>query len=461
MKIINLSLSTGHFPSNWKEALIIPLLKKCGLELVNKSYRPVSNLQFVSKITEKAALSSFKLHLNENKLLPGYQFAYRDDFSTEMALTKVQDDLLLAIDNKKVSFFEALDLSASFDTVDHNILKNVLERQFGVAGLAHRWFCSYLESRSQRVKIDNTLSGIMELKYGVPQGSYAGPVLYTMYASTLRKVFEKLEISVMGYADDHALYSPSCFDKETISSTIANIEFCLREVKEWTSRNRLMMNEEKTEFVAFERHNMLDTSAVESISVGDGPVEVSLAVKYLGVWLDNILDMKRFISDRYRIASLNLYNIRKIKKYLCRKSLVRLINALVLSHLDYSNALLFGLPDSTIRPMQNIHNSAARLILSLSKFEHIIPALQQLHWLPIRYRIQFRIMTIVYKVVHNTAPEYICTLIDLAQSKYSLCSVNGINLKIRRSYLKTCGDRAFSVCAPKHLGTLFRQKLGL
>ena len=351
--------------------MIIPLLKKYGLELVNKSYRPVSNLQFVSKITEKAALSGFKLHLNENKLLPGYQSAYREDFSTEMALTKVHNDLLLAMDNQKVSFFVALDLSAAFDTVDHNILKKVLERQFGVTGLAHRWFCSYLESRSQRVKIDNTFSDIMELKYGVPQGSCAGPVLYTMYASTLGKVFEKFDISVMGYADDHALYS-SCLDKETVSSTIANIEVCLKEVKEWMGRNRLMMNEEKTEFVAFGRRNILDNLAVESISVGDGPVEVSSAVKYLGVWLDNILDMKKFISDRCRIASLKLYSIRKIKKYLCRESLTRLVNALVLSHLDYSNALLFGLPESTIRPMQNIQNSAARLILGLSKFEHII-----------------------------------------------------------------------------------------
>ena len=167
-----------------------------------------------------------------------------------------------------------------------------------------------------------------------------------------------------------------------------------------------------------------------------------ILAEIVGVWLDNTLDMKRFISDRCRIVSLKLYNIRKIKKYLCRESLVRLINAQVLLRLDYSNALLFGLPDWTIRPMQNIQNSAARLILGLSKFEHITPALQQLHWLPIRYRIQFKIMAIVFKAVHKTAPEYICTLIDLT-------IVNGINLKIRRSHPKTCGDRAFSVCAPK------------
>ena len=136
LKIVNLSFFTGHFPSNWKETLIIPLLKKYGLELVNKSYRPVSSLQFVSNIAEKAALLGSKLHLNENKLLPGYQSAYREDFSTEIALTKVHNDLLLAMDNQKVSFFVAMDLSAAFDTVDHNILKNVLEKQFGVTGLA-------------------------------------------------------------------------------------------------------------------------------------------------------------------------------------------------------------------------------------------------------------------------------------------------------------------------------------
>ena len=237
------------------------------------------------------------------------------------------------MDNQKVSFFVALNLSAAFDTVDHNILKTVLEKQFGVTGLAHRWFCAYLESRSQRVKIDNTFSDIMELKYGVPQGSCAGPVLYTMYASTLGEAFEKFDISVMGYADDHALYS-SCLAKETVSSTIDNIEVCLKEVKEWMGRNRLMMNEEKTEFVAFGRRNTLDNLAVESISVGGELGEVSSAVKYLGVWLDNTLDMKKFISDRCRIASLKLYNIRKIKKYLCGESLTRVVNALVLSHLD-------------------------------------------------------------------------------------------------------------------------------
>ena len=96
---------------------------------------------------------------------------------------------------------------------------------------------------------------------------------------------------------------------------------------------------------------------------------------------------------------------------------MRRINALVLSHLDYDNALLFGFPDWTIRPMQNIQNSAARVIHGLSKFELITPALKQLYWLSTSYRIQFKAMNVVYKAIHNAAPEYICALIELKQSK--------------------------------------------
>ena len=84
--------------------MIIPFAEKDGLALASKSYRQGSNLQFVSKITEKVALSSFKLHLNENNLLPGYQAAYREDFTAEMVFTKVHNDLLLAMENQKLSF---------------------------------------------------------------------------------------------------------------------------------------------------------------------------------------------------------------------------------------------------------------------------------------------------------------------------------------------------------------------
>ena len=191
----------------------------------------------------------------------------------------------------------------------------------------------------------------------------------------------------MGYAVDHALYSISSTDKESVSLTLANVQLCLEKVCVWMVENRLKMNQEKTEFIAFGSSHTIEQLQVKSIRVGNDPVEISSHVEYLGVWLDSTLNMKKHISGKCRIASLKLYYIKKIRKYLTHDSLVRPVNALVLSHLDYCSALLIGLPDSTIRPLQNVQNSAVRVILGLSKFEHISSGLKKLHWLPIKYRI--------------------------------------------------------------------------
>ena len=199
-----------------------------------------------------------------------------------------------------------------------------------------RWFSSYLESRSQRGIIEDTISDSMELKYGLPQGSCAGPLLYTMYVSTLREVF-KFDLSVMGYVYDHAVYSSLSVDNGKVLPRIINIEACLEDLKMWMVRNRLMMNEDKAGCVDFGSSHSLANQSVESIHVENEAVEYSSAVKYLGSWLDSTLNMKRFISDRCRIASFKVYNIRKIKKYLCRQSLEILFNALLILHLDYCN----------------------------------------------------------------------------------------------------------------------------
>ena len=138
-------------------------------------------------------------------------------------------------------------------------------------------------------------------------------------------------------------------------------------------------------------------------------------VKYLGVWLYSTLNMKKHISEKCRIASLKLYNVKRIRKYLSHDSLVRLVNALVLSHLDFCNALLICLPDSTIRPLQNVQNSAARVTLGLPKFEHISPGLKKLHWLLIKYRIEFKFLTMVFKTMIKIEVLW-------GQSLLSLCS---------------------------------------
>ena len=178
-------------------------------------------------------------------------------------------------------------------------------------------------------------------------------------------------------------------------------------------------------------------------------VTVSNSVKYLGVKFDATLSMTKHIAEKCQIASYKLYNIRQIRKHLSPESLKTLVNALVISHLDYGNSVLFGLPYSSIAPMQKVQNTAARVVLGLRKFDHITPAFIKLHWLPVTFRIQFKILVIVFKAIKGNAPQYIMDLLSIRTSSYSLRSANGMNLLIPMSRYKSFGDRAFSVAAPK------------
>ena len=128
-KLINESLKKGAFADKWKTFTIKPLLKNISLELICKNYRPVSNLSFLSKILEKCVLPQFNTHCTENNLLPGYQLAYREHFPCETALVKLMDDMLWDMEGQELTALVAIDLSAAFNTVDHDVLLHVLNNR--------------------------------------------------------------------------------------------------------------------------------------------------------------------------------------------------------------------------------------------------------------------------------------------------------------------------------------------
>ena len=169
-RIINCSLTSGEFPDCWKEALVSPLLKKSGVLSEFTNLRPVSNLQYVSKLTELAVFDQTHAHVTPHGLYPPFQSAYRKCHSTETALLKVQNDILMNFDSQRVTLLVLLDLSAAFDTVDHGMLLNRFSTSFGVMGSALQWFTSYLLNRSQRVSFDQNLSEKFNLQCGVSQG---------------------------------------------------------------------------------------------------------------------------------------------------------------------------------------------------------------------------------------------------------------------------------------------------
>ena len=147
MKIINISLQHGIFARTWKVAVIKPLLKKIGLDLIPQNYHPVSNLPFLNKVLEHCVLTQFDHHCSKHSLMPKYQLACRKNTSCETALIKIINDCLWNMENQRITAIVAMDLSATFDTVDHQILISVLNRRFNIEGVALEWFSNYLSPR--------------------------------------------------------------------------------------------------------------------------------------------------------------------------------------------------------------------------------------------------------------------------------------------------------------------------
>ena len=203
------------------------------------------------------------------------------------------------------------------------------------------------------------------------------------------------------------------------------------------------------------RHKLSNTN-VETLKLGDISIPLAPSVKNLGVSIDNTLSMQSFVSSTTQSCYFHLHRISTIRRFLTTEATTRLVVCLILSRIDYCNSLLFGLPFSTIQPLQRIQNSAARLILKKRKSDHISPLLSSLHWLPVSQRIQFKFLVLLFKVVHNLAPSYLSDLVNQYIPSRSLrSSLDPSLLTVPRPLrLKSIESRTFSVAGPSSWNNL-------
>ena len=385
-------------------------------------------------------------YLVENQLYPKLQAAYHQFHSTETALLRVHNDILRALDGKKEVILVQLDLSAAFDTIDHDILIRRLQLQYGFTSTVIQWFESYLRGRSQRVVIGSSVSTSQPVTSGVPQGSVLGPLLFILYLAPLEDVITSHGLDFMMYADDSDLYI--AVNPCGRQSAISNLEHCISDVLTFFSDNKLVCNPTKTEVIhLYSRFSNL--TPIPGINISHHLVPTSETVCSLGATIDKHLTMSKHINKICGSASLAIRNIGRVRKYLDQHSTERLVHAFVTSRLDYCNSLLYGLPAKEISKLQRLQNSAARLVTRSKIREHITPILQELHWLPVKYRITFKLLLITFKILNNCAPGYLTILLESYNPSRTLRSASQNQLVVPRSSTTTYGDRAFSIAAPK------------
>ena len=294
---VNLSLEQGHFPDAWKGALVKSRLKKSGLELDEKKYRPVSNL-----VLWHAGFS-----LRYNRLIG----------STETASLRVQNDILLKMNRQHVSLLVFLDLGSAFDMIDHTVLLRRLEDKFVFCRTALEFVPV---GQIPTVAIDGATSDKFDIDFGLPQGSCIGLSLFSIYASQLFDIVTQHLPTVHCYADDTKLYLAfRQGDRATQYSAVAAVEACIQDVREWVIKDKLKIKDDKSEFILIGTQAQLKKMDIDNLAVGDSCISPSTdAIRNLGAWFDANFTMSTHVTKTWKTGFFYLHNISRIRKFLAQ-----------------------------------------------------------------------------------------------------------------------------------------------
>jgi len=446
--IVNLSLSTGVFPSNFKQSIVTPLIKKPSLDKENfNNYRPISNLSFLSKLVERIVKNRLDQHLAQNSLYNAYQSAYTKFHSTETALLSVYDTLVRSTAKQQVTCLCLLDLSAAFDTIDHAILLHRLSAWFGIADTALSWFHSYLSSRSSTVSASGHKSPPFSATCGVPQGSVLGPLLFIMYTTPLSSLISSSSVHHHLYADDTQLYLS--FSPQSFCTNIVQLQTVIGQVSSWMSSNLLSLNPHKTEFLVIGTPQQLsklnNPTLIFNSTTTITPVSMA---RNLGILFDNHLSFNDQITALSKSCFYHIRDLRRIRSTLDLATARTVGTSLVQSKLDYCNSLYYNLPAYQIDRLQSIQNCLARTICRTSKFSHITPTLQSLHWLKVRERIEYKVLSLTYSSLQYHQPSYLSDLLTVQSNAYNTRSSMLVTLKRPTVVKAAIAKRSFFHSAP-------------
>ena len=242
---------------------------------------------------------------------------------------------------------------------------------------------SYLDGRTQRIVIGQASSSSKPLNTGVPQGSVLGPILCFLYEQPIGEIIRKHGLTSHHYADDLQILITFDLNIDSLLDAIRRLEECIAEIKTWMTANYLKVNDDKSEFMPVVPRSAAHLLEGLTISIGEVRVSAVKNVRNLGVYLDCHLDMSHNVAILLKSCYFRMYHIGQIRKFLPRKTIERVVNAMITLRIYYCNALLYDTSGKNLVKLQRLQNVAAKIIVGGAKYEHVTPILRELHWLPV------------------------------------------------------------------------------
>ena len=350
-KLFNSCITQGVFPDAYKIAQVIPLYKGGGREKCD-SYRPISLLPAIGKLLEKLIAQRLVRYFDAYDMFSPHQFGFRAKFSTEHAVLDIHEKILNNLDKRLNTCAIFLDLAKAFDSVSHNILLRKLAR-YGIRGNIFRFFQSYLSGRSQFVRINDVNSSLMNIEFGVPQGSILGPLLFLIFINDLP---EATNFFIRLFADDTFL----CSQNDDIFALESEVNIELNKVFIWLASNKLTLNISKSKYMLFSNKTKIDRNL--NIKINENRLENCVSYKYLGVIFDCNLNWKSHIDRVREKVNKACGALSKLRHYVDLDTLKNVFYALVHSHLRYGVVVWGNAAENDIKPLHSLLNRVVRIM---------------------------------------------------------------------------------------------------
>ena len=428
--IINQMINTGMFPDLLKISRVIPLYKKEDCMILS-NYRPISLLPSISKIFEKVILLQVVEYLDINSLINTSQYGFRKNYSTELASLHLIDYLNFQIDHMKTPLNIYLDLSKTFDCLNHDILLAKL-KFYGFEGIAQNLFFSYLSNRKQFVQFETTKSELLNIKNGVPQGSILGPLLFIIYINDLPNASNLFKF--MMYADDTTLYC--CLEDINSSNKNEIINNELQKVNRWLVSNKLSLNVNKTKYMLFYKHPKIVTDL--NVQINNNSISRVNTFNFLGLYIHSNITWKTHIDHISKKISRVIGILNKMKYIFPTHILLSLYNSLILPHINYC-LLSWGKNSDAILLLQK---RAMRSIFCTSYRAHTEPLFIISNSLKITEIYKSKLLFHYHKLMHNVLPQYFLSFIpchSIGNDRYQLRHKTFVIPKYKHEFIKlTC-----------------------